>query len=98
MAINGKNTGRIGEMYHIEKHIGGHNIIHVKDERGHTFSTRLSNVFAIGENTNEPWVSIPAGRGIKLSIMEEREIRLSEKNKDNEDDEKEEESDFEESD
>lgn len=37
---------------------------------GHTFATRLSNVFIIGKG-NKPWVSLPKGKGVKLSVAEE---------------------------
>jgi small subunit ribosomal protein S4e len=72
MVTRGKNTGRIGVMTRKEKHPGSFDIIHVKDRRNHEFSTRLANVFVIGQG-NSPWISLPRGKGIKLSIAEERE-------------------------
>jgi small subunit ribosomal protein S4e len=38
------------------------------------FATRLGNVFVIGEG-NKPMVSLPKRKGIKLSILKERELR-----------------------
>lgn len=38
------------------------------------FATRLSNVFVIGEG-NKPMVSLPKRKGIKMSILEERQLR-----------------------
>ncbi|KAJ1980141.1 40S ribosomal protein S4 [Dimargaris xerosporica] len=74
MATGGHNIGRVGVITHRERHLGGFDIIHVKDARGHDFATRMTNVFVIGEE-NEPWVSLPRGKGIKLSIAEERDAR-----------------------
>ncbi|WZZ48929.1 hypothetical protein YC2023_049036 [Brassica napus] len=38
--------------------------------------TRLGNVFTLGKGT-KPWVSLPKGKGIKLTIIEEARKRLS---------------------
>lgn len=59
---------------------GSHDIVHVKDGTGHTFATRLSNVFVIGRGT-KAMVTLPRGKGIRLSIAEERDRRLAEKAK-----------------
>lgn len=56
------------------RHEGSFNIAHVKDSAGHDFATRLGNVFVIG-NESRPLVSLPKGKGIKLSILEELAIR-----------------------
>lgn len=39
---------------------------------------RLSYVFVIGKG-NKPWISLPKGKGVKLSIAEERDRRLAAK-------------------
>merc|ERR1711942_509870 len=52
-----------------------HDIVHVKDSNGHVFATRLAYVFVIGKG-NKPYISLPKGKGIKLSIAEERDMRL----------------------
>jgi ribosomal protein S4E len=70
----GRNTGRVGILHHIERHEGSFNIAHVKDSAGHDFATRLGNVFVLG-NESRPLVSLPKGKGIKLSILEELAIR-----------------------
>jgi small subunit ribosomal protein S4e len=57
-----------------EKHKGSFEIVHIKDAAGHEFATRAPNVFAIGEG-NKPMISLPKGKGIKLSIVEELEKR-----------------------
>lgn len=67
----GHNTGRVGQLMHIEKHDGSFNICTVKDSKGNTFATRLSNVFVIGSG-QKPQVSLPKGRGIKKTIIQER--------------------------
>lgn len=35
---------------------------------------RITNIFVIGHGS-KPWVSLPKGKGIKLSIAEERDVR-----------------------
>jgi small subunit ribosomal protein S4e len=72
----GNNIGRVGVLQHIEHHPGSYEIAHVKDARGHSFATRLENVFAIGEGKN-PVISLPKKKGIKLTLIEERDARLS---------------------
>ncbi|PPR95019.1 hypothetical protein GOBAR_AA25645 [Gossypium barbadense] len=62
-----------------EKHKGSFETIHVQDAAGHEFATRLGNVFTIGKGT-KPWVSLPKGKGIKLSIIEEARKRLAAQN------------------
>jgi small subunit ribosomal protein S4e len=72
MITKGHNCGRVGTLMHIEKHDGSFSIITVKDSKGNTFATRLSNVFVIGSG-QQPQISLPKGRGIKKSILQERE-------------------------
>jgi len=64
--------GRTGVVVSKERHLGGFDIVHVRDAMDREFSTRLGNIFVIGEG-NKPWVSLPAGKGVKLSITEERD-------------------------
>jgi len=68
----GANAGRVGVITSIETHPGSFGIVHLKDKRGNDFATRTGNVFVIGEGS-KPWVSLPRGKGIKLSIIEEKE-------------------------
>jgi small subunit ribosomal protein S4e len=72
MITAGANKGRIGILVSREKHPGSFEIAHLKDKRGNSFATRAGNVFVIGEGS-KPWVTIPRAKGIKLSIIEERE-------------------------
>ena len=76
MITGGHNMGRVGVVAHRERHHGGFDIVHVKDTTGHSFATRLSNIFVVGQGS-ESWVSLPKGKGIKLSITEERDKRLA---------------------
>ena len=71
MISGGNNIGRVGTIVHRERHPGSFEIVHVKDAVGHSFATRLQNVFVIGKG-NKPWISLPKGNGIKLSIIENR--------------------------
>ncbi|CBI18118.3 unnamed protein product, partial [Vitis vinifera] len=59
-----------------DTHKGTFETIHVQDATGHEFATRLGNVFTIGKGT-KPWVTLPKGKGIKLSIIEEAKKRLA---------------------
>ncbi|KAH9112606.1 hypothetical protein LEN26_002269 [Aphanomyces euteiches] len=87
MITRGRNTGRVGVFHNLERftsyfaspypdffHLGSFNIVHVKDSTGADFATRSGNVFVIGKE-NRPWVSLPKGKGIKLNIIEERNLR-----------------------
>ncbi|KAM6497049.1 Ribosomal family S4e domain containing protein [Amanita muscaria] len=74
MITGGRNMGRAGVIVHREKHIGGFDIVHVKDSLDRTFATRVTNIFVIGEGV-KPWISLPKGKGIKLTISEERDLR-----------------------
>lgn len=78
MIIRGNNIGRVGTITYIEKHPGSFTIVHVKDKRGHEFSTRMSNVFVIGEG-DKPAISLPKAKGIVYSILEEKERKVNSK-------------------
>lgn len=71
MITKGNNTGRIGELQHIEKHPGSFDICVLKDASGNVFSTRQQNVFIIG-TAGKPWITLPKGKGIKMTILEQR--------------------------
>jgi small subunit ribosomal protein S4e len=73
MVTGGRNQGRVGVITHRERHDGGFNIVHIKDAVDNEFATRESNVFVIGRE--KPWISLPKGKGVKLSIAEERDRR-----------------------
>jgi len=74
MVTGGRNMGRAGVIVHREKHIGGFDIVHVKDSLDRTFATRVTNIFVVGEGI-KPWISLPKGKGIKLAISEERDVK-----------------------
>jgi len=46
----GNNIGRVGVLQHVEHHPGSYEIAHVRDSRGNSFATRLSNIFVIGDS------------------------------------------------
>ncbi len=77
MITGGNNIGRVGILTHMEKHPGSFDIAHLRDSTGHTFSTRINNVFVIGEG-KKPLISLPKGNGLKLSILEERDAKNEE--------------------
>jgi len=74
MVTGGRNIGRVGTIQRRERHLGGHDIIHVKDANDRTFATRIINIFVIGDHSKS-WVSLPKAKGIKLTIAEERDAR-----------------------
>eukprot|EP00434_Breviolum_minutum_P002498 symbB.v1.2.002209.t1/scaffold119.1/size318073/7 len=76
MISGGNNIGRVGTITQREPHPGSFEIVHIKDSAGHQFNTRLENVFVIGQGT-KPWISLPKGNGVKLSIIEDRAARMS---------------------
>jgi len=76
MITGGRNLGRVGLVTSKEKHPGSFDITHVRDAAGHTFSTRTNNVFIIGKGTKS-LVSLPWRKGIKRTILEEAESRLT---------------------
>lgn len=72
MITGGNNIGRVGTIVRQEKHEGSYEIIHVKDENGLEFSTRLNNVFVIGTKNSE--IALLKSHNF-LSIVQERDIR-----------------------
>uniref|UniRef100_A0A8C5NVE4 Small ribosomal subunit protein eS4 n=1 Tax=Jaculus jaculus TaxID=51337 RepID=A0A8C5NVE4_JACJA len=73
MVTGGANLGRIGAITNRERHPGSFDVVHVKDANGNSFATRL-----IGKG-NKAWISLPRGKGIRLTIAEERDKRLAAK-------------------
>merc|ERR1712018_1082153 len=71
-------TSSVGTVVNRERHPGSFDIVHVRDAVGHTFATRLNNIFIIGK-VNKAWVSLPRGKGVKLTIAEERDRRFAQK-------------------
>jgi small subunit ribosomal protein S4e len=76
MVTGGRNRGRVAVIKNREKQKGTFETIHVQDSTGNEFATRLSNVFTIGKGT-KPWVSLPKGKGIKLTVIEEARKRIA---------------------
>ena len=82
----GNNIGRIGVLTSIEKHVGSYDIANVKDVRGKAFSTRVSNIFIIGDGKT-PAISLPKGEGLKFTLIETRDARFADEEAEVEDDE-----------
>jgi small subunit ribosomal protein S4e len=82
--------GRVGTVTSRDRHPGSFDVVHVKDSIGHQvmpiyllpsltlqFATRLSNTFVIGQGAgHKPLVTLPKGKGVKLTIAEERDRRI----------------------
>lgn len=71
----GNNIGRTGTLMSVEHHPGSYEIVHVKDANGHSFATRLSNVFVIGEGKKSQ-ITLPKFGGVRLSLIDERHRRI----------------------
>ena len=76
MITGGNNIGRIGVIEDVEKHPGSYEIVYVKDKLDKVFSTRLSNIFVIGDEK----VDITLLKNhTRYSIIEEREHKTGKK-------------------
>jgi small subunit ribosomal protein S4e len=78
MITRGANVGRVGTIVNVERHPGSFDIVHLKDRKGNVYATRIGNVFIIGDGT-KPWISLPKGKGVKLTVFEERDAALAKK-------------------
>jgi len=72
LVIGGTNRGRVGIIQNRTKYDGSFDVITVKDSRDHTFNTRITNTFIIGEGKKSQ-ITLPKGNGVALTIMEEQE-------------------------
>ncbi|XP_009581436.1 PREDICTED: 40S ribosomal protein S4 [Fulmarus glacialis] len=75
MVTGGANLGRIGVITNRERHPGSFDVVHVKATNGQ-LERGGGSVLAEG---NKPWISLPRGKGIRLTIAEERDKRLAAK-------------------
>jgi small subunit ribosomal protein S4e len=80
LCTGGRNLGRVGTLVHRDRVEGRADVVHVKDAAGHQFATLLSNVFVIGSGKKAA-ISLPKGKGVRLTVSEERDRRLAEKAK-----------------
>jgi small subunit ribosomal protein S4e len=75
---SGRNKGRIGILTSRDRHPGMFDIVHVRDLAGNNFATRLKNVFVIGAGgKTKTSITLPKGKGVKLSVAEERDRRFA---------------------
>jgi len=72
MITRGANIGRVGNITSVDRHPGSFDIVHLKDRKNNVFATRIGNVFIIGEGS-KPSISLPKGKGVKLTVFEERD-------------------------
>ncbi len=62
---------------HVEHAVAGlasavpNGVVYIRDAVGHSFATRATNVFVIGKG-DKPLVSLPKGKGILQSILQEQ--------------------------
>jgi len=77
MTTGGANIGRVGTVLKRERHPGSFDIVQIKDARGNTFATRLENVFVIGAAVGHPMVSLPKAKGLRRTLVEDREKKLA---------------------
>merc|ERR1719150_3270571 len=75
MLTGGRNIGRVGIIEKLEKHPGAFDICHIRDAKDHKFATRKDNIFIIGAGS-KPLISLGKTKGIKYSIIEDRDFRL----------------------
>jgi len=76
MTTGGHNNGRVGTIVAKEKHKGSFDVVHIEDAAGNRFATRQMNVFVIGKGS-KPMVSLPKGKGIRLTILQEQAKRYA---------------------
>lgn len=75
----GNNVGRVGQILHVERHLGSYDIVHLKDNNGKSFATRAGNLFIIGNKKSS--ITLPEGEGNYLNILEEKALRDDKKRK-----------------
>ena len=71
---------------HVEHHPGSYEIVHIKDSAGHSFATRLTNIFIIGEG-KKPLITLPKLGGLRQSLLEERASKIRQYEREEEEDE-----------
>jgi small subunit ribosomal protein S4e len=79
MVTGGKNLGRVGQLKSVEKHDGSDSIVHIEDIAKNSFTTRIDNIFVIGQGKKAN-VTLPRGGGIALTPIEERDQKAKTKN------------------
>jgi len=80
IATQGNNIGRVGVLTSRDRHLGGFDVVHIRDARAHTFATRIGNIFVIGKGKN-PAITLPKEKGIYLNPVEAKAARAEEKPK-----------------
>lgn len=76
MATSGNNIGRVGVLTSRDRHLGGFDIVHVLDNRGHSFATRIGNVFVIGKGKSS-LISLAKDEGIYRNPVEKKQAEAA---------------------
>lgn len=77
IVTKGKNRGRYGTLVSVERHPGSFDIVTVKDADDNTFATRYENIFSVAKNDGKFLVSMPKGRGVAATILQEQQARAA---------------------
>lgn len=77
IVTKGKNRGRYGILTGIERHPGSFDIVTIRDADNNSFATRFENIFCIAGANGKPLVSMPKGRGVATTILQEQNTRLA---------------------
>lgn len=75
---SGENMGRVGVIQHIKEEDSGDSIITVEDFSEKVFTVRSKSLIIIGNNEEDLLISLPSQRGIRLTELEESNIRFGE--------------------
>ncbi len=61
----------------VERHPGSFDIVTVKDADNNTFATRYENIFSVAKSDGKFLVSMPKGRGVAATILQEQQARAA---------------------
>lgn len=74
---DGNNRGRVGVIDHINKFDNNFDLITIRDANNKVFTTRTNYIITIGHK-DKSMITLPKGKGLSLSIIEEAEKREAE--------------------
>jgi len=75
LVTKGKNRGRYGTLVSIERHPGSFDIVTIRDADNNSFATRYDNIFSIAKADGKTLISMPKGRGVSSTILQEQQKR-----------------------
>lgn len=82
MTTCGNNTGRVGIITDKTLHPGSEAVVKIQDVKSNIWSTLISNVFIFGKG-NDSLVTLPRDKGVRLSVIEDRDRILQHREKEN---------------